>query len=59
MSRVVEINFDCGFVVTYPVVHPPTRLTRRTFELSADLEHANKCQTCKQKMNEEERTSTS
>lgn len=55
MSKILEVRYDCGYVAQFPVTREPDRGSRRTFELTADTEHARKCPICNQEnFNEEE-----
>ena len=50
MSQELDIIFDCGYTVTYPLNtrEPLPRTVRRSFELSAEVEHDERCQRCKE-----------
>lgn len=54
VSKLCEIKYDCGYVVVFPVSRTPDRHSRRTFELSADLDHEANCSICREKNTEEE-----
>lgn len=49
MSRELAVTFSCGYEVVYPL---STRdklpvYVRRSYEMSAEVEHTHKCQRCR------------
>jgi hypothetical protein len=56
MSKVLETTFDCGYTVTYTLIkgEEPNRYVKRTFEMTAEAQHKNNCQQCKERATTEE-----
>lgn len=54
MSKELAVTFSCGYEVVYPLNtrDPLPRTVRRSFEMSAEVEHDERCQRCREE-NEE------
>lgn len=48
MSREIVTTFDCGYQVRYPITREPDRRARHAYELSAEMQHNERCQICKE-----------
>lgn len=56
MSKALVTTFDCGYTVTYvlPTRQEPHKSVKRTFEMSAETQHQNNCERCREQAKTEE-----
>lgn len=55
MSKALEVTYECGYVVTFPLTsrETPHRSVKKSFEMAADVQHDLNCNKCKEQPTEE------